>query len=204
MTVTSTRRRGVSFSQVCHQQKFSPLEKIPLERVERELEGEERRAFILPVLSLHSCSTFLSFGSALRPPPLFPSSPSENGNTDAIWLEMAPCHPPPSFFLMTVRWLTFCWHNATKRDAEAFLSQVGGRTKKKADNTSAPPYLSKTPSCVGLGDIHLNASVAAASSIASSRRRFEVADQWQTVMLQPCCEGVTLSGMPLFVFLLSD
>lgn len=129
MMVTSTRRRSVSFSQVCHQQKFSPLEKIPLERVERELEGEECRAFILPFcLCIPVLPSFpLAPLSALL---LFFLPPHQRMETlmrfDSRWL---PATPPPPFFLMTVWWLTFCWHNATKQDAEAFRRQVGGENK---------------------------------------------------------------------------
>lgn len=199
MTVTSTRRRSVSFSQVCHQQKFSPLEKIPLERAERELEGEECRAFILP------------FCLCIPVLPSFPLAP-----LSALLLSFLPPHqrmetlmrfgsrwlpaPPPLLNDGAVVDILLTQRHQTRRRSLSEPSGGGG----EADNTSSPPYLSKTPSCVGLGDIHLNASVAAASSIASSRWRFEVADQWQTVMSQPCCEGVTLPGMPLFVFLLSD
>lgn len=207
MTVTSTRRRSVSFSQVCHQQKFSPLEKIPLERVERELEGGgvsgihppffvSAFLFYLPFLWLHSPPSSSSF----LPPHQRMETLMRFGSR---WL---PATTPP--FLLNdgaaVDILLTQRHQTRRRSLSEPSGGWGEKKKKKADSTSAPPYLSKTPSCVGLGDIHLNASVAAASSMANSRRRFEVADQWQTVMLQPCCEGVTLPGMPLFVFLLSD
>lgn len=203
MTVTSTRRRSVSFSQVCHQQKFSPLEKIPLERAERELEGEECRAFILPFcLCIPVLPSFpLAPLSALLHSFLPPHQRMETlMRFGSRWLPAT----TPLFLLndgAVVDILLTQRHQTRRR---SLPEPSGGRREKKANNTSAPPYLGKTLSCVGLGDIHLNASVAAASSIASSHWRFEVADQWQTVMLQPCCEGVTLPGMPLFVFLLSD
>lgn len=105
-TFTSRRRqlsRRFTFHKSAACRSFPPLEENPLKgRTSEGGGGGGCRAFVLPFclhIPLFFSLFFLpSLTSAplltLLPPHLFPSSPSENGNTDAIWLEMARCHAP--------------------------------------------------------------------------------------------------------------
>lgn len=119
MTVTSTTRCSIFiFTTVSSAEFFPHLRKFSQKR--EWLRGRSRRKegqpLVLPVclgffctfLSF-LCSTFPPFAFSCilllpsLPPPLPPSVSEQHGNTDVIWLEMAPRHIsiPLAFFLMT-------------------------------------------------------------------------------------------------------
>lgn len=204
MTVTSTKR---FHSHNCVISRNFPTWENSLKSTRARKKGR-RPASCRPFFFL-SVLLFLTFASFYFPlsPTLHTRFPLSIRTTWKHWCALARNGTPPHFhfplffifFIMTLRRLTFCWHNTTDREAEADLGQV-----KKPSNISSPPYRSKTLLWVGITGIHLNASVATSPDSELLLEIWSAERAANTVMLWPGClagEGVTLTGLPLFVFL---